>query len=128
MEHLIAEGRAWGLTTAADLSEEALTAVLNLASTEVPHGRAHAGLAGLGGICGVCCCLAGARSGSCAWRGSAGRPGLGGGRRARRNGRAREFGARHPRPTLVIICALLACVIAVCGYQLSYGTYLGAAG
>jgi serine/threonine-protein kinase HipA len=45
MEHLIAEGRAWGLTTAADLAEEALTAVLNLASTEVPHGRAHAGLA-----------------------------------------------------------------------------------
>jgi hypothetical protein len=50
---------------------------------------------------------------------------LGGGRRARRNGRAREFGARHPRLTLVIICALLACVIAVCGYQLSYGAYLG---
>ena len=50
---------------------------------------------------------------------------MGGGRRARRNGRAREVGARHPRPTLVIICALLACVIAVCGYQLSYGTYLG---
>jgi serine/threonine-protein kinase HipA len=45
MEHLIAEGRAWGLTTAADLAEEALTAVLNLASTEVPYGRAHAGLA-----------------------------------------------------------------------------------
>ena len=50
---------------------------------------------------------------------------MGGGRRARRNGRAREFGARHPRLTLVIICALLAGVIAVCGYQLSYGTYLG---
>jgi serine/threonine-protein kinase HipA len=45
MEHLIAEGRAWGLTTAADLAEGALTAVLNLASTEIPHGRAHAGLA-----------------------------------------------------------------------------------
>ena len=50
---------------------------------------------------------------------------MGGGRRPRRNGRAREFGARHPRLTLVIVCALLACVIAVCGYQLSYGTYLG---
>jgi hypothetical protein len=45
MEHLIAEGRAWGLTTAADLAEDALTAVLNLASTEAPHRRAHAGLA-----------------------------------------------------------------------------------
>ncbi|HUY45827.1 MAG TPA: hypothetical protein VMV92_08895 [Streptosporangiaceae bacterium] len=49
------------------------------------------------------------------------------GRRARRQGRAREFGARHPRLSLVIVCALLACVIAVCGYQLSYGTYLGRA-
>jgi hypothetical protein len=45
MEHLLAEGRAWGLTTAADLAEETLAAVLNLAGTEVPHGRAHAGLA-----------------------------------------------------------------------------------
>jgi hypothetical protein len=32
---------------------------------------------------------------------------------------------RHPRLTGVIVCVLLAGVIAVCGYQLSYGTYLG---
>jgi hypothetical protein len=50
---------------------------------------------------------------------------LGGVRRARRQGRAREFGVRHPRLTLVIACVILACVIAICGYQLSYGTYLG---
>jgi hypothetical protein len=46
-------------------------------------------------------------------------------RRARRQGRARDIAARHPRLSLVIVCALLAGVIAVCGYQLSYGTYLG---
>ena len=50
---------------------------------------------------------------------------MGGDRRARRQRRAQEFGARHPRLTLVIVCALLAGVIAICGYQLSYGTYLG---
>jgi hypothetical protein len=50
---------------------------------------------------------------------------LGSGRRARRQARAQEFGARHPRLSLVIICAILLGVIAVCGYQLSYGMYLG---
>ncbi len=38
---------------------------------------------------------------------------------------AREFGVRHPRLAIVIACALLTGVIAVCGIQLSYGTYLG---
>jgi hypothetical protein len=52
---------------------------------------------------------------------------LGSDRRARRLGRVREFGARHPRLSLVIACAALTGVIAVCGYQLSYGTYLGRA-
>jgi serine/threonine-protein kinase HipA len=45
MEHLIAEGRAWGLARASDLAEEALTTVLRLATTESPHKRAHGGLA-----------------------------------------------------------------------------------
>ena len=50
---------------------------------------------------------------------------MGRGWRARSQGRAREFGVRHPRLTVVIVCALLTGVIAVCGLQLSYGTYLG---
>jgi hypothetical protein len=50
---------------------------------------------------------------------------LGRGWRAPGPGRVREFGVRHPRLALVIVCALLAGVIAVCGLQLSYGTYLG---
>lgn len=50
---------------------------------------------------------------------------MGGDRRARRQQRAQEFGARHPHLTLVIVCALLVGVVAVCCYQLSYGTYLG---
>ena len=50
---------------------------------------------------------------------------MGRGWRARGQGRAREFGVRHPRLAVVIGCALLAGVIAVCGLQLSYGTYLG---
>jgi hypothetical protein len=50
---------------------------------------------------------------------------LGTDRRARRQRRAQEFGARHPRLALAIVCALLAGVAAICGYQLSYGTYLG---
>jgi hypothetical protein len=33
--------------------------------------------------------------------------------------------ARHPRLSLVILCALLAGVIAICGYQLRFGTYMG---
>lgn len=44
MDHLLAEGRAWGLTTAAGLAEETLTAVLHLASTETPYKRAYSGL------------------------------------------------------------------------------------
>jgi hypothetical protein len=50
---------------------------------------------------------------------------LGNNRHARRQGRARDFGARHPRLTIVIVSALLAGAIAVCGYQLNHGTYLG---
>ena len=45
MSHLVAEGRAWGLTGAAELAEETVTLVLQLASTETPHERAHPGLA-----------------------------------------------------------------------------------
>ncbi len=45
MNHLLAEGRAWGLTEAADLAEETLVTVLQLADTEAPHERAYAGLA-----------------------------------------------------------------------------------
>lgn len=44
MDHLRAEGRAWGLATAADVTEEALATVLHLASTETPHNRAYSGL------------------------------------------------------------------------------------
>ena len=50
---------------------------------------------------------------------------MGSDRRARRQKRAQEFGARHPHLTLVIVCALLVGVVAICCYQLSYGTYLG---
>ncbi len=45
MGHLVAEGRAWGLAEAADVAQETLTTVLQLARTETPHKRAHAGLA-----------------------------------------------------------------------------------
>lgn len=45
MNHLVAEGRAWGLAEAADLAEETLATVLQLANTETPHKRAYAGLA-----------------------------------------------------------------------------------
>jgi serine/threonine-protein kinase HipA len=45
MTHLVAEGRAWGLAKAADLAEETLATILQLASTETPHKAAHAGLA-----------------------------------------------------------------------------------
>lgn len=44
MDHLVAEGRAWGLTGAADLAEETLAKVLQLAEVEAPHERAHTGL------------------------------------------------------------------------------------
>ena len=45
MDHLVAEGRAWGLTAAADLAEETLATVLQLAQTQTPHEHAHPGLA-----------------------------------------------------------------------------------
>lgn len=45
MSHLVAEGRSWGLARASDIAEETLTTVLQLASTETPHERAHPGLA-----------------------------------------------------------------------------------
>lgn len=41
MEHITAEGHAWGLTSAAGLAEETLAAVLQLADTESPHERAY---------------------------------------------------------------------------------------
>jgi len=45
LNHLVAEGRSWGLARAADLAEETLTTVLQLANAENPHKRAHPGLA-----------------------------------------------------------------------------------
>lgn len=45
MGHLVAEGRAWGFDEAADVAQKTLTTVLQLARTETPHKRAHAGLA-----------------------------------------------------------------------------------
>ena len=45
LNHLVAEGRSWGLARAADLAEETLTTVLQLANAEIPHERAHPGLA-----------------------------------------------------------------------------------
>jgi len=45
MNHLLTEGHAWGLAGAAELAEETLALVLQVASTETPHKRAHAGLA-----------------------------------------------------------------------------------
>lgn len=52
---------------------------------------------------------------------------MGSDRRARRRQRAGEFGARHPRLTIIIVCVAVAGVVALCGFQLSYGTYLGRA-
>ena len=43
-EHLIAEGRAWGLSRSADLVEETLAIVLQLATIQTPHKRAYPGL------------------------------------------------------------------------------------
>jgi serine/threonine-protein kinase HipA len=45
MNHLVTEGRAWGLTSAADLAEETLTTVLQVAGNEIPRKRAYAGVA-----------------------------------------------------------------------------------
>jgi serine/threonine-protein kinase HipA len=44
LDHLVKEGRSWGLATAADLAEETLDTVLHLTRSEIPHGRAHPGL------------------------------------------------------------------------------------
>jgi serine/threonine-protein kinase HipA len=44
LEHLVAEGHAWGLTQASPLAEETLAVVLELARTTTPHEQAHAGL------------------------------------------------------------------------------------
>jgi serine/threonine-protein kinase HipA len=45
MNDLEAEGRTWGLADAADLAEETLATVLQLAQTQKPHKRAYPGLA-----------------------------------------------------------------------------------
>jgi serine/threonine-protein kinase HipA len=45
MNHLVAEGQAWGLAEAAGLAEETLSTVCQTANTETPHQRAHARLA-----------------------------------------------------------------------------------
>jgi serine/threonine-protein kinase HipA len=44
LDHLVAEGRGWGLAHAADVARETLGMVLQLANTELPHKRAYAGL------------------------------------------------------------------------------------
>jgi serine/threonine-protein kinase HipA len=44
IEHIVAEGHSWGLISAADLAEETLAAVVQLADTETPHKRAYPGL------------------------------------------------------------------------------------
>ena len=46
-------------------------------------------------------------------------------RLARRQGRAQEFGRRHPRLTGVVVCIVLAGVSAVCAFQIRHGAYLG---
>lgn len=43
--HLIAEGKAWGLSDAADVVDGTLATALDLAATESPHPRAHPGVA-----------------------------------------------------------------------------------
>jgi hypothetical protein len=43
----------------------------------------------------------------------------------RRQQRAQAFGARHPRLTLILIGPVFAATIALYGYQLRYGSYLG---
>ncbi len=45
MNHLVTEGRAWGLTSAADLAEETLALILQLAGTETPYQGAYRWLA-----------------------------------------------------------------------------------
>jgi serine/threonine-protein kinase HipA len=46
LDHLTAEGRAWGLADAARHARDTLALVLEVAATEAPHEGAHAGLAG----------------------------------------------------------------------------------
>jgi len=45
LNHLVAEGRAWGLAEAAGLAEQTLTTVLQLAQTQTPDEHAYPGLA-----------------------------------------------------------------------------------
>ncbi len=45
LDHLVAEGHAWGFTEAASVAEETLLVVLELATTATPHEGAHATLA-----------------------------------------------------------------------------------
>jgi serine/threonine-protein kinase HipA len=45
MSQLVVEGRIWGLTTAAEIAEETVSLVLQLARAETPHPRADPGLA-----------------------------------------------------------------------------------
>ena len=45
LNHLVMEGRAWGLTEVTDRAMDTLTAVLHLAHAEVPDDRAYSGLA-----------------------------------------------------------------------------------
>ncbi|MBL7521484.1 HipA domain-containing protein, partial [Frankia sp. CNm7] len=46
LDHLAAEGRAWGLINAPALGEEVLATVRQVAGTQTPHPGAHPGLAG----------------------------------------------------------------------------------
>jgi serine/threonine-protein kinase HipA len=45
MDHLVTEGHGWGLSGTPDVAEKTLATVLQLAKTEMPHKRAHPGLA-----------------------------------------------------------------------------------
>jgi serine/threonine-protein kinase HipA len=44
LEHLIAEGRAWGLAGAPDLAEDTLSTAVHVATTQIPHKQAYPGL------------------------------------------------------------------------------------
>jgi hypothetical protein len=46
-------------------------------------------------------------------------------RSARRQEMARQFGRRHPRLSLVLVCLGLAGYIAICAAEIGHGTYLG---
>jgi serine/threonine-protein kinase HipA len=45
LNHLVAEGQAWGLADSAERAEDTLATVLQVANAEAPDGRAYAGLA-----------------------------------------------------------------------------------